>query len=54
MSLVRRDRVEAFRQQVAHVYHEALGVEPAIFATDAADGAGVLLDPRGLAARLLE
>lgn len=54
VSLVHRGRVEAFREQVSCVYRDALGVEPSIFATGAADGAGVLLDPRGPGVGLIE
>ncbi len=42
VSLVRRDQVDAFRAHVAEQYARGTGVEPHIFVTDAADGAGLV------------
>jgi galactokinase len=52
VSLVRRDCVDSFRQRVAQAYQETLGIEPFIYVTEAADGAGVLVDPSGSTAAL--
>ena len=42
MALVEAPRVDAFAVRVADRYREATGLEPSIFATGAADGAGVV------------
>lgn len=46
LALVEADAVERFAAQVAPRYQQATGLEPRIFATRAADGAGVIVADR--------
>jgi galactokinase len=52
VSLVHKDAVAEFERQVTSLYREAVGTEPIIYVTPAADGAGILRDLQGIAAGL--
>ncbi len=47
VALVEREAVEAFSAYVGRAYASATGIEPSVFAVEAAAGAGPLTSPRG-------